>query len=163
MQNFKTLRQSLLGELAMSRKKERGGERRERKNAIYSGHLRLCQQPRAAHALRSDQYPTLMGSSFKIITMTLEFRQLDYRMDISSWTLKHLDLLLLETKNIILQIKLNIVLTKMTLSQQKWVSLNIIVLCTICVTQLTVLVIGCCTTNKSLYWFFFFWTYTLAN
>jgi hypothetical protein len=33
------------------RKKE---EERE-KNAIYSGHLRLCQQPRAAHALRSDQ------------------------------------------------------------------------------------------------------------
>ena len=31
------------------RKKER------EKNAIYSGHLRLCQQPRAAHALRSDQ------------------------------------------------------------------------------------------------------------
>ena len=31
-------------------------KRREReKNAIYSGHLRLCQQPRAAHALRSDQ------------------------------------------------------------------------------------------------------------
>jgi hypothetical protein len=27
----------------------------ERKNAIYSGHLRLCQQPRAAHALYSDQ------------------------------------------------------------------------------------------------------------
>jgi hypothetical protein len=26
------------------------------KNAIYSGHLRLCQQPRAAHALRSDQF-----------------------------------------------------------------------------------------------------------
>ena len=25
------------------------------KNAIYSGHLRLFQQPRAAHALRSDQ------------------------------------------------------------------------------------------------------------
>ena len=56
MQNYKTLRQSLLGELAMSRKKERGGERRERKNAIYSGHLRLCQQPRTAHALRSDQH-----------------------------------------------------------------------------------------------------------
>ena len=38
----------------MSRKKER--EKREReKNAIYSGHLRLWQQPRAAHALRSDQ------------------------------------------------------------------------------------------------------------
>ena len=36
----------------MSPEEERGGE----KNAIYSGHLRLCQQPRAAHALRSDQY-----------------------------------------------------------------------------------------------------------
>jgi hypothetical protein len=54
MQNFKTLRQSLVGELAMSRKKERKKEERE-KNSIYSGHLRLCQQPRAAHALRSDQ------------------------------------------------------------------------------------------------------------
>jgi hypothetical protein len=33
------------------------GEKEERreKNAIYSGHLHLCQQPRAAHALRSDQ------------------------------------------------------------------------------------------------------------
>ena len=30
-------------------------ERGERKNAIYSGHLRLCQQPRVAHALCSDQ------------------------------------------------------------------------------------------------------------
>ena len=36
------------------RKKERERERK-RKNAIYSGHLRLCQQPRAAHALRLDQ------------------------------------------------------------------------------------------------------------
>ena len=53
MQNFKTLRQSLLGELAMS-PEEREKKERE-KNAIYSGHLRLCQQPRAAHALRSDQ------------------------------------------------------------------------------------------------------------
>jgi hypothetical protein len=49
MQNCKTLQQPLLGELAMSRKRER------EKNAIYSGHLRLCLQPRAAHALRSDQ------------------------------------------------------------------------------------------------------------
>ena len=55
MQKFEFLRQPLLGELAMSRKKkERERERRE-KNAIYSGHLRLCQQPRAVHALRSDQ------------------------------------------------------------------------------------------------------------
>ena len=51
MQKFEFLRQPLLGELAMSRKKK---EERE-KNAIYSGHLRLCLQPRAAHALRSDQ------------------------------------------------------------------------------------------------------------
>ena len=36
------------------RKKEREKERK-RKNAIYSGHLCLCQQPRAAHALHSDQ------------------------------------------------------------------------------------------------------------
>jgi hypothetical protein len=55
MQNYKTLRQSLLGELAMSRKKEEEEREREKKNALYSGHLRLCQQPRAAHALRSDQ------------------------------------------------------------------------------------------------------------
>ena len=51
MQKFEFLWQTLLGELAMSRKK-----REKEKNAIYSGHLRLCQQPMAAHALRSDQY-----------------------------------------------------------------------------------------------------------
>ena len=56
MQKFETLRQPLLGVLAMSRKKEREKERRIEKNAIYSGHLRLCQQPRAAHTLRSDQH-----------------------------------------------------------------------------------------------------------
>ena len=56
MQNFKTLRQPLLGDLAMSRKKERG---EREKNALYSGHLRLCQQPRAVHALRSDQFMRL--------------------------------------------------------------------------------------------------------
>ena len=54
MQKFEFLRQPLLGELAMSRKREE--REKERKNAIYSDHLRLCQQPRAAHALRSDQY-----------------------------------------------------------------------------------------------------------
>ena len=53
MQKFEFLRQPLLGELAMSRKKKK--ERRREKNAIYSGHLRLCQQPRAVHTLRSDQ------------------------------------------------------------------------------------------------------------
>ena len=56
MQKFEFLRQPLLGELAMSRKKERGEREEEReKNAIYSCHLRLCHQPRAAHALRLDQ------------------------------------------------------------------------------------------------------------
>ena len=56
MQKFEFLRQPLLGELAMSRKKKK----EERKNAIYSGHLRLWQQPRAAHALRSDQNYTFI-------------------------------------------------------------------------------------------------------
>ena len=60
MQKFEFLRQPLLGELAMSRKKREEREReRKRKNAIYSGHLGLCQQPRAAHALRSDQLTCL--------------------------------------------------------------------------------------------------------
>jgi hypothetical protein len=27
-----------------------------------SGHLRLCQQPRAAHALRSDQLPKIVAT-----------------------------------------------------------------------------------------------------
>ena len=55
MQKFEFLRQPLLGELAMSWREERRREK-ERKNAIYSGHICLCQQPRAAHALRSDQF-----------------------------------------------------------------------------------------------------------
>ena len=59
MQKFEFLRQPLLGELAMSRKKRERKKERKRKNAIYSGHLRLCQQPRAAHALRSDQKITI--------------------------------------------------------------------------------------------------------
>ena len=41
---------------------EPGEKERKRKNAIYSGHLRLCQQPRAAHALRSDQFPIYVNS-----------------------------------------------------------------------------------------------------
>ena len=44
MQKFEFLRQSLLGELAMSRKKKER-RKKERKNAIYSGHLRFCVQP----------------------------------------------------------------------------------------------------------------------
>ena len=54
MQKFEFLWQPLLWELEMS--PEVRERREERKNAIYSGHLRLCQQPRAAHALRSDQH-----------------------------------------------------------------------------------------------------------
>ena len=48
------LRQPLLGELPMSWREEERKKETD-KNAIYSGHLRLCQQPRAAHALGSDQ------------------------------------------------------------------------------------------------------------
>ena len=57
MQRFELLRQPLMGELAMSpeRKRERG-----EKNAIYSGQLRLCQKPRAVHALRSDQFTQII-------------------------------------------------------------------------------------------------------
>ena len=55
MQKFEFLRQPLLGELAMSWREREREKERKRKNAIYSGHLRLCQQPSAAHALRSDQ------------------------------------------------------------------------------------------------------------
>ena len=59
MQKFEFLQKPLLGELAM-----RGREREREKNAIYSGHLRLSQQPRAAHALRSDQHSkSLKGDS----------------------------------------------------------------------------------------------------
>ena len=61
MQNFKTLRQPLMGELAMSRKKRE--REKKRKNAIYSGHLRARLQPRAAHALRSDQYKYLISQT----------------------------------------------------------------------------------------------------
>ena len=57
MQNFKSLRQPLLGELAMSRKKEEERKKeRKKKNSIYSGHLCFCLPPRPAHALCSDQY-----------------------------------------------------------------------------------------------------------
>ena len=65
MQNFGTLQQPLLGELAMSRKTE---EREN--NAIYSGHLSFCQQPRAAHALRSDQFPTYVEASAIAVELT---------------------------------------------------------------------------------------------
>ena len=39
----------------ISNEPEEERKKEKRKNAIYSGHLRLCQQPREAHALRSDQ------------------------------------------------------------------------------------------------------------
>ena len=46
------------------------------KNAIYSGHLRFCLQPRAAHALRSDQNKVadlisyVMVKKFKFVMKT---------------------------------------------------------------------------------------------
>jgi hypothetical protein len=49
------------------RKKER--EREREKNAIYSGQLRLCQQPRAAHALRSDQFHMIFNKEDKSTTI----------------------------------------------------------------------------------------------
>jgi hypothetical protein len=46
------------------RKKERERRVEREKNPIYSGHLCVCQQPRAAHAHRSDQFqnPTITPS-----------------------------------------------------------------------------------------------------
>jgi hypothetical protein len=54
----------------MSWVEERERERK-RKNAIYSGHLRLCQQPRAAHALRSDQNSAQLRLSLAWLSLCL--------------------------------------------------------------------------------------------
>ena len=52
MQNFITLGQPLLGEKYVAEK-----EKKEKiNNTKYSGHFVPQQRPRAAHALRSDQY-----------------------------------------------------------------------------------------------------------
>ena len=58
----------------MSRKREEERKKEERENnAIYSGNLRLCQQPRAAHALRSDQLyyalPLIYGQGVNVKTI----------------------------------------------------------------------------------------------
>ena len=42
-------------------------EREREKKAIYSGHLRLCQQPRAALALRSDQNAENKSNTFLLV------------------------------------------------------------------------------------------------
>ena len=55
MQKFKILRQSLLWFWIAS-------ERKEKKITKNSGHLRLCQQPLAVHALRSDQLPKIVAT-----------------------------------------------------------------------------------------------------
>ena len=58
MQDFETLRQPLLRDLAMSRREERESEReREEKKMpfIVATYVYAC-SPRAAHALRSDQF-----------------------------------------------------------------------------------------------------------
>jgi hypothetical protein len=47
MQDFGTLKQHLLGELAMSQNGEKKKER-NKKSAIYSGHLRFCLQPKGS-------------------------------------------------------------------------------------------------------------------
>ena len=69
MQKFEFLRQPLLGELAMSRKKERERREEREKNAIYSGHLRLCQQPRAF--TKKYSLPLNLHSSEKFLMMVM--------------------------------------------------------------------------------------------
>jgi hypothetical protein len=54
MQDFETLTQPLLGELAMSRKRERK-RRREKMPFIVATYVYAC-SPRAVHTLCSDQY-----------------------------------------------------------------------------------------------------------
>ena len=92
MQRFEFLRQPLMGELAMSPEREREREREREKNAICSGHLRLCQQPRAAHALRSDQdnqLPMLprikLGLSYILIKLRSSsmFKKIEVAMDMT--------------------------------------------------------------------------------
>ena len=60
MQKFEFLRKPPSGRISNEPEEERKKRERE-KNAIYSGHLRLCQQPRAAHALRSDQFVSFLA------------------------------------------------------------------------------------------------------
>ena len=43
------------------------GEKKKKKNSKNSGHLRLCQQPRAVHALRSDQKLRQRGIFQKVV------------------------------------------------------------------------------------------------
>ena len=45
-------------------------EEEREKSAIYCGHLRLCLQPRVAHALRSDQHQDLLGAELAHQVMT---------------------------------------------------------------------------------------------
>ena len=57
MQKFKILGQPLPGEKYVTQKEERKKEeRRKKNNAKNSGHYVSAATPRAAHALRSDQY-----------------------------------------------------------------------------------------------------------
>ena len=62
MQDFGTLRQPLLGELAMSRKRERGEVEREKMQFTVATYVYAC-SPRAAHTLRSDQHVSNYATS----------------------------------------------------------------------------------------------------
>ena len=82
MQKFEFLRQPLLGELAMSWRERK----KERKYAIYSGHLRLCQQPRAAHAPRSDQdCPGMTKYNIEYIGMSKWFQFIKKLLQVSQY------------------------------------------------------------------------------
>ena len=55
-------------------------KREREKNAICSGHLRLCQQPRAAHVLRSDQHKhCIMCGADYIIVVYNSYHILQYQ------------------------------------------------------------------------------------
>ena len=63
MQNFKTLQQSLLGELGMSRKRERGERREEEKEKkmpfIVATYVNASSQGQRTHSARTKMYHNL--------------------------------------------------------------------------------------------------------
>jgi hypothetical protein len=64
MQNFKTPRQPLLGELAMSPKEERGGEREKKRPFIVATYVYASSQGQRKHSARTN---------LSLSNMSLEF------------------------------------------------------------------------------------------
>ena len=70
MQKFEFLWQQLLGELAMSWRERKKERKKREQNAIYSGHLRFCLQPKgSARTLLGPiyDYACIMYSMLKYI------------------------------------------------------------------------------------------------